>query len=159
MRIFQYKISSNILFLNAQLFNMKVIDSPLCSFCREEIETTWHLFRQCRVTIHYWKSLQTRLNPSINLPDRTPESALLGLNTALDNNKSVNTLINHLILIFKKSLHEMRLRSVPSSVHSIKFRIAQIKKTKIQIAYYNHKLDFHFKKSGDPYQIDTFFKL
>ena len=57
---------------------------------------------------------------SINLPDLTPESALLGLNTALDNSKYVNTLINHLILIFKKSLYEMRLRLIPSSVHYIK---------------------------------------
>ena len=139
---------------------MKIIDSPLCSLCREENETTWHLFSQCKVTIHYWRSLQTWLKPSINLPDLTPESALLRLNTALDNNKYVNTLINHLILVFKKSLHEMRPRSIPSSVHYIKIRIAQIKKIGLQIAYCNNKLDFHFKKWAPiSDQIDTFFKL
>ena len=65
MRIFQYKIQlkilSNILFLNAKLFKMKIIDSPLCSLCREENDTIWHLFSQCKVTIHYWRSLQTWL--------------------------------------------------------------------------------------------------
>ena len=159
MRIFQYKILRNILFLNAKLFKMKIIDSPLCSLCREENGTTWHLFSQCKVTTHYWKSLQIWLKPSINLPDLTPESALLGLNTVLDNNKYTNTLINHLILIFKKSLYEMRLRPIPSSVHYIKIRIAQIKKIEFQIAHYNNKLDFHFKK-WEPIsdQIDTFFK-
>ena len=98
MRIFQYKILSNILFLNAKLFKMKIIDSPLFSLCTEENERTWHLFSQCKVTIHYWRSLQTWLKPSINLPDLTAESALPGLNTASDNNKNVNTLINHLII-------------------------------------------------------------
>ena len=135
MSIFQYKILSNILFLNAKHFKMKIIDSPLCSLFREENETIWHHSSQCKVTIHYWKSLQTWLKPSINLPDLTPESALLGLNTALDNNKYVNTLINYLILIFNKSLHEMRLGPIPSSVYFIKIRIAQIKKIEFQIAY------------------------
>ena len=128
MRIFQYKILSNILFPNAKLFKMKIINSPLCSLCGEENKTTWHLFSQCKVTIHHWRSLKTWLKPSINVPDLTPESALLGLNKASDNNKYVNTLINHLILIFKKTLYEMRLRSIPSSVHYIKIRIAQLKK-------------------------------
>ena len=91
MRIFQFKILSNILFLNAKLFKMKIINSPLCSLCREENETTWHLFSQYKVTIQYWRSLQTWLKPSINLPDLAPESALLGLITALDSNKYVNT--------------------------------------------------------------------
>ena len=31
MRTFQYKILNNILFLNATLFKMKIINSPLCS--------------------------------------------------------------------------------------------------------------------------------
>ena len=129
MRIFQYKILNNILFLSAKFFKMKIMDPPLCRFCREETnERTSHLFSQCRLIIHHWKSLQTWLKPSKKLPDLTLEIALPGLNTALDNNKSVNTLINHLMLIFKKSLYEMRLRSIPSSVHYIKIKIAQMKK-------------------------------
>ena len=160
MRIFQLKILSNILFLNAKLFKTKIINSPLCSLCREENETTWNLLSQCKVTIQYLRSLQACLKPSINLPDLTPESGLLGLITALDNNKYITTLINHLILIFKKSLYEMRLRSIPSSVHYIKKRIAQIKKIEFQIAYYNNKLDFHFKKWAPMSdQVYTFFKL
>ena len=156
MRIFQFKILSNILFLNAKLFKMKIINSPLCSLCREENETTWHLFSQCKV-IQYWRSLQTWLKPSMNLPDLIPESALLGLITALDNNKYVNTLINHLILMFKKSLYEMRPRSIPSSVHYIKIRIAQTKKIEFPMAYNNDKLDFHFKKWAPiSDQIDAF---
>ena len=110
--------------------------------------------------IHCWRSLQTWLKPSINLPDLTTGSALLGLIAALDNKKYVNTLINHIILIFKKSLYEMRLRPIPSSVHNIMIRISQIKKIEFQIAYNNDKLDFHFKK-WTPISdlIDTFFKL
>ena len=31
--IFQYKILSNILYLNEKLFKFKIVSSPLCYFC------------------------------------------------------------------------------------------------------------------------------
>ena len=46
IRMFQYKILNNILFLNQRLYYMKKIDSPLCSLCKREAETVPRLF-QC----------------------------------------------------------------------------------------------------------------
>ena len=47
IRIFQYKILNNILFLNQRLYYVKEIDSPLCSLCKREVETIPHLFLKC----------------------------------------------------------------------------------------------------------------
>ena len=78
MRIFQYKILNNVLYLNKLLYKMKIVKSPLCCFCREQNETPIHLFCKCKVTLDYWSNLQAWLRSILNLPDLTPESALLG---------------------------------------------------------------------------------
>ena len=44
IRIFPYKISHNVLYLNKKLFQINKIGSPECSFCKCEEETTIHLF-------------------------------------------------------------------------------------------------------------------
>ena len=43
LRIFQYKILNNILFLNNRLFKFGQVQFPLCSLCKRENETTKHL--------------------------------------------------------------------------------------------------------------------
>ena len=57
---------------------MKIVKSPLCHFCREQNETLIHLFCNCKVTLDHWSNLQAWLRPILNMPDLTPESALLG---------------------------------------------------------------------------------
>ena len=43
-RDFQYKILNRILFTNAKLSKLKLVESPLCSFCGKDEETPEHLF-------------------------------------------------------------------------------------------------------------------
>ena len=42
-RDFQYKILNRILFTNAKLSKLKLVESPLCSFCGKDEETPEHL--------------------------------------------------------------------------------------------------------------------
>ena len=44
LRVFQYKVLNNILYLNKSLYKMILVDTPLCTFCQWEEETTNHLF-------------------------------------------------------------------------------------------------------------------
>ena len=44
MRIFQCKILNNILYLNRQLFLLKIADSPFCFLCGHGSETVIHFF-------------------------------------------------------------------------------------------------------------------
>ena len=135
MRIFQYKILNNVLYLNKLLYKMKIVKSPLCYFCREQNETPIHLFCKCKVTLDYWSTLQAWLRSILNLPDLTPESALLDkldFDTTGTNTRSI--LVSHIILIFKKSLYEMRFRNSPPSVHYIKIRIAKTRKIEFLIS-------------------------
>ena len=90
---------------------MHMVDIPLCGFCKEENETPIHLFSQCVVTTSYWEFLQEWLEPSLKLPNLTPESTLLGITTPVHNGSFLNILMNRLLLLFKSSVYEMRFRS------------------------------------------------
>ena len=37
LRVFQYKILNNILFMNKMLFKFRKVESPLCYFCKVEL--------------------------------------------------------------------------------------------------------------------------
>ena len=44
IRMFPYKILNNILNLNQRLYRMNLVESPLCSLCKREVESISHLF-------------------------------------------------------------------------------------------------------------------
>ena len=73
--IFQYKILSNILYLNEKLFKFKIVSSPLCYFCNSKNETPVHLFYSCNQTKSLWSKLQGLLNSKILLLQNMPQSA------------------------------------------------------------------------------------
>ena len=67
-RIFHYKCLNNILYLNNALFKMKLIDSPLCYFCKEQNESISHLFLECRDTKSLWNAVQSFFENKLTLP-------------------------------------------------------------------------------------------
>ena len=58
---FQYKVLNNIVFRNEKLFKIKMIDSPQCTFCKNEIESLEHLFCNCEITRSLWVALRSWL--------------------------------------------------------------------------------------------------
>ena len=78
--------------------------SPLCSFCDTEAETTLHVFHKCLVTKILWKLF---FEKDLDFP----QAALFGfINNKLDNN--LNILQNHILLIFKLYIYQLRERGV-----------------------------------------------
>ena len=61
LREFQYKILHRICYTNDMLFKFRIVDSPLCYFCGEEIETLEHFFFFCERVRTFWKELNTIL--------------------------------------------------------------------------------------------------
>ena len=48
LRLFQYKILNNILFLNDKLHIMNIVNNPRCTFCDTENETIVHFLCNCK---------------------------------------------------------------------------------------------------------------
>ena len=78
LRIFQYKILNNVLYLNEKLFRFKKISCPLCSFCQSKNEAPIHLFHACNKTYLLWYKSKKFLKTKIDLPVNTPQSAIFG---------------------------------------------------------------------------------
>ena len=104
LRIFQYKILNNVLYLNEKLFRFKKISCPLCSFCQSENETLIHLFHGCIKTNLLWYKLKEFLKTKIDLPVNRLQSAIFGF-LNYENNFDI---INHLLLISKYYLFNSR---------------------------------------------------
>ena len=105
LRIFQYKILHNVLYLNEKLFIFKKTLSPLCSFCGLVDETPNHVFGECVTTKKLWSQLQNYFSYKFAIPDLTPQSAILGFPN-IDPN--INLVTNHLLLIFKYNVYKSR---------------------------------------------------
>ena len=72
IRMFQYKVLNNVLYLNNMLFRFKKVDSPLCSYCDEEEETPLHLFHSYLKTKQLWEKLRQCFSQSINISHSAP---------------------------------------------------------------------------------------
>jgi len=55
IREFQYKLLNDIVFTHEKLFRFKMIDSPLCSFCKKDVESLEHLLFHCSFAESFWR--------------------------------------------------------------------------------------------------------
>ena len=105
LQVFQYKILSNVLYLNKMLFKFGKIDSLLCPFCKMIEETPLHLFYNCIKTKLLWDQLKDFIsNKALFFPSLTPQSAILGHINVSDD----YLLINHIILVYKVYIYNSR---------------------------------------------------
>ena len=110
-RIFQYKCLNNILYLNNALYKMKITDTPLCSYCKEETETQCHLFYECVNTKMLWHYVVNFFQTKIDLPPITVQSAFVGF---LDVTKDDYVIANVILLSFKITLYKQRNKQNPT---------------------------------------------
>ena len=98
LRVFQYKLLNNVLYLNKMLFRFGKVDSLLCSFCKMIDETPVYLFYNCTETKLLWDQLKEfNTYQTLSIPSLMPQCTILG-NIDLSDDY---LLINNLILIYK----------------------------------------------------------
>ena len=99
LRISQYTILNNVLYLNEKLFKFKIVSS-----LNSEDGTPIHLFYSCNQTKSLWFKFQELLNSEILLPQNTPQSAYFGFPDDKENFETVS----HWHLHFKYHLFKSR---------------------------------------------------
>ena len=121
LAVFQYKILSNIIFVNKMLFKLRKV-CPLPSFCKAEILR---------------RKLQTVFSTVLDLPSISPQSAIFGfLHDALKH----ELLLNDILLIFKNYLYKARENK------DLNFNILKDYLTKIRDLEANLKDNDKYKK-------------
>ena len=143
LRVFQYKILNNIIYLNNRLHKFGYVESPLCSLCNREPESILHLFCNCQETQKIWKSVQHWYKNHISLPRLTPKLVILG---ELDSSNSEFILKNHLTLPFKRFVYRSRVNASSFNFLKFKYHIRYVFKIEQKIAREKGKLNFHFDK-------------
>ena len=76
LRIFQYKLLYNVLYLNKKLFHFGIITQSKCFFCDLYDETPQHLFCECTYAQNLWNLLRLYLSEKVALPVLNRQSAL-----------------------------------------------------------------------------------
>ena len=138
LRCFNYKIINNVLYLNKKLLQFSKTQSPLCSFCHTEAETTLHIFHKCSATNILWNQLLLFYGTDLDFPDLTLQAALFGFVNESDNN--LNILQNHILLIFKLYVYQSRERGV-LNLNSLIKNVIKVKKLERKIASVCEKKD------------------
>ena len=123
IRIFQYKLLNNVLYLNKKLFQFGIISQSKCSFCELYDETPHHIFYECTYAQNLWNRLRLHLSEKVALPVLNPQSAIFGFTDVYGRNY---LLVNHLLLIFKYNVYNSRVNNT-LSFQNLNCVISQIK--------------------------------
>ena len=78
LRIFQYNLLNNCVYVNNRLSKFDQTISPLCSLCNEVPDEMLHSFCLCSKTQELWHNLRKLLQRYLQLPELTPAAAMLG---------------------------------------------------------------------------------
>ena len=97
-----------MLYLNKIPFTFGKTKTPLCSFCHSYDETIKHIFLECIYVKQLWSHLRLFLTNDISLPILTPQTAIFGFISGIENN--VYKIKNHIVLIFKLHVYKSRER-------------------------------------------------
>ena len=99
---FQYRINQNILATNKYLFKIKILDSPLCTFCNVEEETIIHILWECEKVQEFFSEIENWLRRyNINLYFNK-------LSFVLSPNQSKNEAFNTILLALKYYIYKTR---------------------------------------------------
>ena len=130
---FQWKITHNILYTNTVLFRMNPprVNSNQCTFCKKADETIVHLFVDCEFSQNIWNNLLLNFGEAVNAPSViSPKQILLG-------DVSFSNLLNHLIIIVKKTIYDCKLKEKIPTFEHFKANVKIAKQVEFYIAKRN----------------------
>ena len=146
LRVFQFKILHNILYTNERLFKMKQVDTDICTFCQISIETPVHLFYDCNVAEKLRREFVDKigLNLSVKFEDLTRKRLMFGF--IKDWKGPHKTLLNHLIIIFKRYIYIQRCKNESVNINGLEAFVGNIRHIELVIAKQKRKENIHYRK-------------
>ena len=123
---FQFKFLHRSIYTNSKLLKMKLVNSPICSFCQMSEETLLHLFCECKVTREFWDNICNWLSRGKNsVIQLSSFDICFGYNIT-----TPNLLLNQLILIGKVFTVQCKRAEYMPSINNYKILIKDTEKMK-----------------------------
>ena len=140
-RAFQFKLLHRVLVTNKMLYDWKLIDSNLCSFCNQHTETIFHMLWECTPVQNLWTSLFQWLEQITQVNIRfNKKEILLGIDDA------TFVMYNAVFILAKHFIYACRCRSLPLNFIALKNNIQYYIQIEKYIAVKNNKLEYHNNK-------------
>ena len=105
-----------------------------------------HFFSECDITLDLWQKVKNWLKRPPALSELDLKNALLAYIPESSENTHITLFINHILLIFKRSLFEMKSCNKPPSEFYIIDIIKKTMQIEFQIAKSSNKISSHFIK-------------
>ena len=130
LQSFQYKIVNRIIACRHWLFNLKVVNSPLCLQCNED-DTLQHFFIHCDLSVQFWNSFVTWWNNLTNEEFPKDERIIL---FGLPAYTPLADLFNFCTIFAKWHIYKAKMASQIPSLYS--FLKALKEKVELEYVYY-----------------------
>ena len=136
LRDFQYRLLLNKIFVNDILYQWKVVETPMCTFCNSQIETVSHLFWDCEKIKPIWRFLQEWLKEyDLKLQ--------LNVKTIIFNKTKEGSLVtDFIVLLTKQYIYQCRCKKISCNTTQLSSLIS----TTHQMELYNVKVKRNLKK-------------
>ena len=118
------------------LFERNMIESPLCSFCKEHTETLLHLFVECNHVKPLWLSMESILDHTFSEAEK-----LFGCFSTMKNKKF--DVLSHITILLKYYIHICRINEQKPSPKVLKRRVLYSQFLESEIAKKRNKMDNH----------------
>ena len=128
-----------ILFFNDKLYKWKIVNTTLCDFCNEALDSLEHRFLYCRVTQEFWRNLNLWLDNKFNI-----ECTLNSLQKIVTNICHVLPIIDTVMLNAKYYIYTCFIKQTIPKISIFNRIIDDLEKTEEHIAVqrgllYSHK--------------------
>merc|ERR1712074_340439 len=131
----QYRSIHRCLATNDLLFKIKITDSNLCTFCREEIETLVHLFTSCKHVKSFWKEVTSWFSRIVSMDINLNDNEII----LIKNMKSYYHFTNLLTFFGKNHIYTRRLNNSHPNFYNFLKEIKSYYKVEKSIFLRNHK--------------------
>ena len=153
-RSFQYRLIQRGLVTNVQLCKWNIVESNLCTFCGEALETVPHLLVECPHVHMIWQSVFKFIAEEYGPVRINTETCNIIMNNIVESKCSI---ANFICLISKQYIYSQRCLKKELLWQELKGKIKSIERIERYIAVKNNKVHLHVKKWGrKTYGLDEF---
>ena len=144
MQSFQYRLLQHAIVCNKQLKTWKVIENENCTFCKSEVETTYHLFCVCPVTLSTQEHIIEYLTKECKIYDTIVITDYGTMFNLIDEDPA--HIVTFLMLAWKVFIYTNRCVKVKPNILAFHRFIDNARKYEYYNAKANNKLKQYYEK-------------
>ena len=137
-RSFQYRMLNGVIITNVKLFQWKVIDTPLCVFCKLEHEKLYHLFLDCKYVQEFWNGVVNFIRQNFQVECMLNYKQIV-FNEIADKSK----VANFICLVAKQYIYRKRVQNTIPNIVEFERMVIGIENMETFIAIRNGRLNKH----------------